>query len=301
MKDSSTLIIELEKALGWSDDTAVSSGKEISVVSDYRTLVPSKFPFTVPEFQGLVIMRGSMKCTIDMVERSTEGTGMFMIMPLQVLGSISFSDDFQAKIVTFSREFIDSINVDGTFVSMFSMKEAPFIKMDDMMFASLCGYVANVRMSILSSNPRRFDIVRHLCRAAYYSLWYSVDKKSIFAADDHGTEVSRQFINMVHNDCLKHRDMDYYASRLSISPKTLYALVKAKTNTAPSRLIADYTILKAKHILRTTDKTIGQISDMFAFRSQSDFGKYFKRETGMSPKAYRKSAMRSNIEPEGRE
>ena len=43
----------------------------------------------------------------------------------------------------------------------------------------------------------------------------------------------------------------------------------------------------SKALLRSTNMTVQQIGDELNFPSQSFFGKYFKRLTGMSPKAYR--------------
>lgn len=48
-------------------------------------------------------------------------------------------------------------------------------------------------------------------------------------------------------------------------------------------------ILEAKALLRSTNLTIQQISYELNFTSQSFFGKYFKRLTGMSPKEYKEN------------
>lgn len=53
--------------------------------------------------------------------------------------------------------------------------------------------------------------------------------------------------------------------------------------------IDDYVILEAKALLRSTNLTIQQISYELNFPSQSFFGKYFKRLTGMSPKEYKEN------------
>jgi AraC-like DNA-binding protein len=52
-------------------------------------------------------------------------------------------------------------------------------------------------------------------------------------------------------------------------------------------MIEGYMILEIKALLKSTNMTIQQISDELDFPSQSFFGKYFKRLTGMSPKEYK--------------
>ncbi len=42
-------------------------------------------------------------------------------------------------------------------------------------------------------------------------------------------------------------------------------------------------------MLKSSNLNIQQISDELNFKSQSFFGKYFKKLTGMSPKAFRNS------------
>ena len=50
-----------------------------------------------------------------------------------------------------------------------------------------------------------------------------------------------------------------------------------------------YLITEAMILLRTTDLDIQEISDLLNFPAQSNFGKFFKRQTGQSPNNYRKS------------
>ncbi|MCC8144545.1 MAG: AraC family transcriptional regulator [Tannerellaceae bacterium] len=43
--------------------------------------------------------------------------------------------------------------------------------------------------------------------------------------------------------------------------------------------------MEAKALLKSTNFTIQQISDQLNFPTQSYFGRYFKKNTGMSPKS----------------
>ena len=53
-------------------------------------------------------------------------------------------------------------------------------------------------------------------------------------------------------------------------------------------IIADFVILSAKRMLKTTTMSIQEISDELNFANQSFFGKFFKQNTGLSPSSYRK-------------
>ena len=263
-------------------------GKDVSIVPFKKEHLYYETPYTLSSFCGILVTSGSLTCKLDLSTYSSTGKGMFIILPYQELGDFSVSDDFQATIFKFSGAFIDTIAIDRSLLSMYFIREHPFLKMDDKAMETMFAFATIIDYAEKSENPRRFEVIRHLCRAAYYSLLNFVDASAYYQNNDHGMEVCRKFLELVSQECMKHRDLYYYAMRLSMSPKTLYSLVKSKTGMSPSRIIAGCTIQKAKNVLRTTDKTIGQISDMFGFCSQSDFGKYFKRETGLSPKHYRR-------------
>ena len=53
--------------------------------------------------------------------------------------------------------------------------------------------------------------------------------------------------------------------------------------------IERYVVLEAKVMLKASNLNIQQISDELNFPSQSFFGKYFKKNVGMSPKEFRNS------------
>ena len=85
----------------------------------------------------------------------------------------------------------------------------------------------------------------------------------------------------------KERKVLYYADRLHLSAGYLSTIIKRVSGKTAAEWIDDYVTLEAKALLKSTNLTIQQISDELNFPSQSFFGKYFKRITGLSPKEYR--------------
>lgn len=85
----------------------------------------------------------------------------------------------------------------------------------------------------------------------------------------------------------QHRDVQFYANELCITPKHLSLVIKQTTKKGANEIINEYVTLQAKSMIKSSTLTIQQISNELNFANQSFFGKFFKRQTGMSPKQYR--------------
>ena len=95
------------------------------------------------------------------------------------------------------------------------------------------------------------------------------------------------FLQLVQKHYKQERMIRFYAEKLFVTPKYLSVVVKNASGKTAGQWIDDYVVLEAKALLKSTDMTVLQISDEMNFPSQSFFGKFFKREVGVSPKQYR--------------
>ena len=83
--------------------------------------------------------------------------------------------------------------------------------------------------------------------------------------------------------------LSFFANRLNLTPNYLSARVKEYSGRTAMEWIEDSVILEAKTMLKHTDLSIQEIAYKLDFPTQTFFGKYFKRITGMSPKQYKNS------------
>lgn len=102
-------------------------------------------------------------------------------------------------------------------------------------------------------------------------------------------DIYKRFMQAVQKNYMNERSIKFYADVLCISPKYLSQVIKNVTGRLAGDWITDYVILEAKALLKSNKYTVQEVCDMLNFANQSFFGKYFKRKTGMSPKAYMKS------------
>ena len=101
--------------------------------------------------------------------------------------------------------------------------------------------------------------------------------------------IADRFIRLVQEHFRTERFLDFYATKLDITPKHLSRTIKQQTGTSAVDWINRFVILEAKVMLRSSNLNIQQIAEELNFPSQSFFGKYFKKATGISPKDYRNS------------
>ena len=99
-------------------------------------------------------------------------------------------------------------------------------------------------------------------------------------------EIFKNFVALVHENCISQREVTFYANKLCISTKYLTGICKSVTRDSAKKIIDDFAILEIKVLLQSTELTIQEIADRLGFPDQSYLGRYFKRHEGMSPKEY---------------
>lgn len=101
-------------------------------------------------------------------------------------------------------------------------------------------------------------------------------------------ELCWKFWDLIGQHAKTHREVAFYAEKLHITPFYLAQISKKHLNDQPKDLINRQVVLELKTLLRTTDKSIGEIAEELHFVDPSYIGRFFKRETGFSLSAYRK-------------
>ncbi len=98
-----------------------------------------------------------------------------------------------------------------------------------------------------------------------------------------------EFQNLVEKDCFKSRKVQYYASQMGISSKTVNNIVKSIVHNSAKEFIDEVVILQIKRLLISTDHSIKEIAYNTGFSDPTNFYKYFKKFTGSSPEVFRQA------------
>jgi AraC-like DNA-binding protein len=78
-----------------------------------------------------------------------------------------------------------------------------------------------------------------------------------------------------------------YAERLGYSTRTLNRLARQNTGLSAKELIDERVVLEARRLLSHADTTVAEIAEDLGFDDASNFSSYFRRQTRMTPGAFR--------------
>ena len=95
-----------------------------------------------------------------------------------------------------------------------------------------------------------------------------------------------KFLDRLETNFRHHRSVQFYASCLGVTPKYLSAITLTFAHKPASTVIDNYIAFRIKLMLFQREETVKRISEMLDFPTQSFFGRYFKRITGLSPREY---------------
>ncbi|MEM7185199.1 MAG: helix-turn-helix domain-containing protein [Bacteroidota bacterium] len=99
----------------------------------------------------------------------------------------------------------------------------------------------------------------------------------------------RQFAGLLEEHHSKSRNADYYARELAITYKHLNATCRALLNKTAKQVIDEYVILQAKRSLTNSDLKSNELAYSLGFEDPTNFTKYFKKHTGLTPNSFKKS------------
>ncbi len=99
-----------------------------------------------------------------------------------------------------------------------------------------------------------------------------------------------EFMDLVSAHYPMAHDVNFYAERLSITPRYLALVTETSVGKSPKQIIAEYLLDASKRMLENTTLSVKEISVQLGFSSVARFCKFFKQWTEVTPGEYRLSA-----------
>jgi len=120
------------------------------------------------------------------------------------------------------------------------------------------------------------------------SIWQEARTAPVQTNVSKATDFKR-FQQRIEADFSQHHDVRHYADALGMSEKSLGRLCLAATGVSAKAWITQRLCLEAKRLLAHTSMTAQTIGAELGYEDASNFVKFFRRETGLTPLAFRRT------------
>ncbi len=296
MKENSIPVYTLEEII---KDSGMDLNEPNVLIVDIDPSNVNKIKCNYPtrsNFMGLMIFtKGTALVSIDSQEIELKERDVICMFPSTISEFIYLSPDCCVKGLLIAPHFLSELNFQINSQEAFDILSNNFSKvitLDQVVYDVILGHLNRLMQLNTPSvdNLFYYEMIKmHMMLVIYEIANYN--KKQL---SNHNILSSRkesiaiQFVNLVGKDFRKNKEVQYFADSLNISRKHLTRTIKEVFDKVPKQIIEDKVIAEAKLLLLKKELDIRQVMFELNFEDQAVFSKYFKKNTGYTPTAYRK-------------
>ena len=196
----------------------------------------------------------------------------------------------RGQFVLFTREYTDivysNIRMPLYTASQFAGRHAPVMRLAPAQVESVTVLLDEITKEL--RRPVRQPLLHQLLFSSLLLtlLRYREELPSCRLSEKQAIQFDN-FLRLLEQHVAETREAADYAARLHITYKSLNALCKQAARQTAKQLIDSYVILEAKRRLAVDTPRVQGVADALGFDEATNFVKYFKRHTGMTPRQFK--------------
>ena len=273
--------VDLQKMAG--EESHVFNNDDISIILNGRpsdkTFFREREVYQLPEPRLLLFMSGEADVHLDLEQYHFERGTVILTTPDVILEFERIGRDVEVCGIAMKA----AVQVAESVVASASAKDFELL----LRMIYLLWDVATV-------SPFRREAVLQTVRAMVANVQYV--KQASDSSTGNNTvsryqELFQQFKTLVSRHCERERNIPFYAEQLHITPHHLSAVISRASGRSAMYWVNRAVVLRAKVLLHTSGLLTYEIAERLNFANPPAFNNFFKRETGLTPKAYRENAL----------
>ncbi|MCK9206408.1 MAG: helix-turn-helix transcriptional regulator [Salinivirgaceae bacterium] len=271
-------------------DSNISLEENFSMNFQHNTLPIKNSPERLESGMVSICTKGYAEIEVDFIKYHIEKGTIFSAFPMQIIEQKYISDDFSIVYIACSKNMLQSVLYRFPPEFEFFLKENPVYKAPEEIYLADIEFLKLIKDRYEDKgNICRSEIIVSMVRVYYLKIYNEIHHLLLKYIVKHTRrmEIMRMFINLIMQYYNESREVAFYANKLNITPKYLSIVTQEINGQGAKKIIDDFMITEIKLQLKSTSKSILEISEELKFPDQPFFCKYFKRHTGLTPKQYR--------------
>ncbi|MCD8301737.1 MAG: helix-turn-helix domain-containing protein [Prevotellaceae bacterium] len=258
----------------------------------------NKLEYTISANSNMTILlmckQGKTQIYIDNKMVIMESSDLLFIPPNTNITNWMFSSDVDCSAICLrTMKVHDFLRTQDLLNLLFTIRKHPLLHINENQFHNLIRLKEYITQMFSSTHPYYEKIMSHFVEIILYDILgaYKEVMEEIVSADTDIPTRSNQlftaFINLLHNAKGIHREVNFYADKLYVTPKYLSHLCKSISGRTCSQWITETVVEEIRHLLCYTDLSIKEIADKLLFNNYSFFSKYVREKLECTPMEYR--------------
>ena len=239
----------------------------------------------------VVCLKGKIQMDINTTKYQIQHNEILLLLPNAYIRNVLLTPDFKCNILCLSqRVVIDFIPENKLWNKINMLSANPIIHIEDENFNIFELYIEVLRTKLRSPKSRyKKEVLYSIVRTCLYELLDNISIEDPVRKDFSRKEILfKNFIKLLSEQEIKHRNLTWYSNKLFVSPKHLSTVCKDVSGKTAFAWVNEYVVNDIKHLLLNSDKSIKEIADYYNFPNCSFLGKFIKGHTGYSPGEYRR-------------
>lgn len=262
----------------------------INRIEDVRPHSPGKqLPYrkTVTEF--MFVTQGNTIRAKDIDRHKVVANSFFFVPAYQIRTAEDASNDIRGFFCHFDTDIFKKCFVQNDVLLEFPFLQYignPLIRVPDEAMPRMLFLMERLEAEYQHDNPHEFKLFATYLLTLFFELnrFVSLEAKNKDAASlltQHYKNALMQHIYDIHT-------VDEYATHLAVSQTYLNRCLHATTGKTAYDILNEMLLLEAKTLLKQTAISISEIAYKIGKQDHSDFSRFFKHHTGITPKEFRK-------------
>ena len=250
-------------------------------------------------YQIIFFREGTGRQQVDFRHYLSQGPALVLLSPNQV-HQMDISTDARGHMLMLPESFFAWENPPGNAFSLKSVFDNidsfPFLEVDDESALLLDATIRQLQRAMQSEGSMKKMIVMSYVKIFLLQVYQIRQKRTRESGveADAGIRQFRQFKLLIEADYRLEHQPNRYAGKMNISLKHLNTVCRRFCNASAGDLIRQRILLEAKRYLFHDTLPVKELAYLLGFEDPDYFNRYFKKETGVSPGAYRKGIEKSD-------
>ena len=245
-----------------------------------------------PYMMVCVCHSGSARVLYDMEEVVFSPNEVAVIMPNHILHPIESSDDYHVTILVHSPALCEELKTKRLTHDYHKFHRRPSCLLTDeemAQYMQAIDLLEHICQSSTQRYPLRHEMLIELTNVMvemHNAYRREMDEKA--AKDSRNYSLFNNFCDLLATHYREEHEMAFYARQLHLTPRHFSLVIKEVVGISASDYIGEYLATQAKSILTSRpDMSVQQVSYHLGFAESPSFCRFFKRITGLTPKAFR--------------